>query len=360
MNNTRVQVASPDQPWHDVQVRIIGQGAGAICNVFSQRWIDHPDSAAIDQSKFKLDAAAVAMDFSTARSRSLVPSVVSSSTSAAGQRATNDLQAVGIGRTYAALPKFSLPSSPRYYAFARSGEETAWRLIENGIKNTRRFLYIEDQYFVSRRLRSALVSKLADQTFQFLLVLMQSSASFDWSADITQDEFPYLIAARNEIRTDFAAVDPGRKKWGLFVLKASSDTDRRLWCGSYVHSKTFIFDDECAIVGSANADDRGYTFDSELVACITEDPLGRAAGQRFARDLRVNLWHKHLGVGQQQLVDWPAALNLWKKPPASAMVTDASGLEDSALLGPKPVLRNFTTEDSRWRESIDPDADLLP
>jgi phosphatidylserine/phosphatidylglycerophosphate/cardiolipin synthase-like enzyme len=86
---------------------------------------------------------------------------------------------------------------------------------------------------------------------------------------------------------------------------------RQQWCGSSVHSNTLIFDDECAVIGTVNDDDRGYTFDTEIVACITDDPLGRAGGQRFARDLRVNLWHKRLAVPHARLSDWNAAMKFW-------------------------------------------------
>jgi hypothetical protein len=55
-----------------------------------------------------------------------------------------------------------------------------------------------------------------------------------------------------------------------------------------------------------------------------------------------------------------AVLNYWKNPPPGAMVFDNSALEDSPLLGPKAILKDFPAADRLWREDIDPDADLLP
>jgi phosphatidylserine/phosphatidylglycerophosphate/cardiolipin synthase-like enzyme len=98
-------------------------------------------------------------------------------------------------------------------------------------------------------------------------------------------------------------------KSGFGLRQPATDPQRQQWSGSYVHSKTHVYDDECAIIGSANADDRGYTFDSEIVACITEDPSGRMARtSHFARDLRIALWHKHLGVSHAKLADWAKGL----------------------------------------------------
>jgi phosphatidylserine/phosphatidylglycerophosphate/cardiolipin synthase-like enzyme len=213
---------------------------------------------------------------------------------------------------------------------------------------------------VSRRLKSALLKKLSSSEFQFLLILMQASASLEKSNDKERSEFPFLVSARNEFREDFTKIDPRRRKWRMFSLKASSDGERQRWCGKYVHSKTMIVDDECAIIGSANADDRGYTFDTEIVASIADDPLGRAAGDRFARDLRVNLWQRHLGVPHAKLENWSDGLRSWLTPPGSAMIVPDSDMENSPLLGSKAVLRNIPQADQEWRETIDPDADALP
>ncbi len=65
-----------------------------------------------------------------------------------------------------------------------------------------------------------------------------------------------------------------------------------------------IIDDDFAVIGLANADDRGYTHDTEIVVGVTDDPTGRPARQKFALNLRLNLWHKHLGLPQRDLFNW--------------------------------------------------------
>ena len=356
INNSRVNVSHGGQePLHDVHVRVTGLAANALLRVFSQRWLDHPDTAALDSTRFGQSRQEVNNEFNNILGTPPPKQPIATSIDAS-MRSASLSKAVSIGRTYANLEKFN---KNELYSFAPYGEETAWKLIENGVRNARKTIYIEDQYFVGRRIKKALLAKLADPQFQYLLILTEKSSTFEHDPDLLKNEFPFLIAARNEIRSDFASVDPGQKKWTICFLKASSDAARQEWCGSYVHSKTMIFDDECAVIGTANADDRGYSFDTEIVSCITDDVFGRASGQLFARDLRLNLWHKHLGLPQSKLIDWSAAFNFWKKPPSSAMVLDGTSLEDSPLLGPRPILRNISWANRLWQQSIDPDADLL-
>ena len=344
-------------------MRITGPAAVDVLKVFRERWLDHPDSPALDARKFQLSRAQVEQDFNTMAAAVSNPvTTCTEPSNKSPQSYYKDCQ-VCIGRTYANLQKFSTPPNTAAYTFINppGGEETAWQLIAKGIQAAQRFIYIEDQYFVSRRLKAQLISKLREPLFEFLLILTQNSASFEWDANnFKNNEFPYLIPARNDIRAAFKAVNPRMDKWGLYYLKPSNDPDRAKWCGSYVHSKTLIFDDEYAIVGTANADDRGYTFDTEVVASITDDALGRPDRRPFARDLRIKLWHKHLGVPHAQVADRKAGLNLWKNPPPTAMVVDASAPEFSPLMGGVKVLSDDSNVERLWRESLDPDADLLP
>jgi len=72
------------------------------------------------------------------------------------------------------------------------------------------------------------------------------------------------------------------------------------------------------------------------------------SGQRFVRDLRVNLWHKHLAVPRARLTTWEAGLKIWQKPPPEAMVFDNSALEFSPLLASRGLLRDDPVADRRW------------
>ena len=74
----------------------------------------------------------------------------------------------------------------------------------------------------------------------------------------------------------------------------------------YVHSKLMIVDDAIAIIGSANCNDRSLNGngDTELASVIVDNdvkPMDLGNGtvvntRKFARELRVALWEKHLGL----------------------------------------------------------------
>jgi phospholipase D1/2 len=75
----------------------------------------------------------------------------------------------------------------------------------------------------------------------------------------------------------------------------------------YVHSKLLIVDDAVAIIGSANINDRSLNGngDTELAAVVVDAASGtmtdvgqdiKIITRKFARDLRISLWKKHLGM----------------------------------------------------------------
>jgi len=257
---------------------------------------------------------------------------------------------VAVGRTFANITK---SGGPVAFGFAPNGDYSAWALIESGIKQATRWIYLEDQYLVSRMARKALLDKFKDPGFEFLLMVMNGSAA-------AASDFKYLVTARNEFRRDLAAADPGKKRWGMYTLKQPADPERQKWCGTYVHSKTWVFDDGYVVAGSANCDSRGYTHDTEVVAGISDmNMLDVYLGESFATDLRTRLWRKHLGLPHAYLRDWDKAIKYWKKPPASAMIEDASGLEpDYDLLPPSnfPSAADAAGVEILWTKLIDPDS----
>ncbi|HEF1899652.1 phospholipase D-like domain-containing protein [Bacillus cereus] len=352
LNNTRVDVGGM-APLHDVHIRLNGPSAAQALSVFRDRWMDHPSTPALDTAKFQMTPEAVRQDFSrvaASQSRDMDTNIDSEG------KVNRRRMLVSIGRTFPNLSKFKPGDSYKF----KSPDQSAWQLVMNGITNAREYIYVEDQYLVSRRVKDLLVAKLKEPNFKFLLILMSNSYHFENSDEINKCEFPYLIGVRNEFRTDLAKVDPGRKKWRMFCLKETKDPGRRAWCGDFVHSKLWIIDDEYVAVGSANCDDRGYTYDTEIMAGITEEPIERAAGGMFARDLRIALWRKHLGLPHAQFVNIATGLRHWLNPPPSAMVYDSSDLEVSPLLnGTKGLTRENTNANFAWTHLFDPDADKL-
>jgi phosphatidylserine/phosphatidylglycerophosphate/cardiolipin synthase-like enzyme len=360
-------VGDVNNPLHDVHVRVAGEAGLHLLKVFSDRWLDlGPATAEPDQRVFGTSRQQVKTDFARLKAP---PAATARTLPSSTGRPRNGAVAVAVGRTFAPLSAYTAAKAS--YGFAGNGEHTAWDLVEAGISAAREYIYIEDQYFLSTRLRKLLAAKLAEPQFKFLLVLAAPAAVFEQSPELfvtdpnthetsIPNEIPYAIGARNDIKAELATADPARTRWRIFDLVAAPDAERAKACGAYLHSKTMIIDDRYVLTGSCNANDRGYTFDTEIVLGLTDDPGGRAAGQRFARDLRVNLWHKHLGVPHAEVATWARGLPRWLRPPRSAMVRDASGLEDSPMLGPKARLSANSRATFTWRESIDPDAYARP
>ena len=339
------------RPWHDMHIRLAGAAAIECRKVFEDRWLDHPNTASLDQ---KLGASATATE---AQRRAIAfpnPAQLSidnlpSGTMPLSSRRFQRRLHVAIGRTFANLTKMQLAP----YKFAPNGDYGAWALIENGIKQATRWIYVEDQYLVSRMARQLLLDKLRDTSFEYLLMVMNSS-------EAAAADFKFLVTARNEFRRDLLTVDPKKKRWGIYTLKQSTDSERQKWCGSYLHSKTWVFDDGYVINGSANCDNRGYTHDTEVVAGIADSNIiDVRIGDSFAADVRTMLWHKHLGVPHAQLRDFEKGIKFWRSPPPSAMIQDASAYETDKHLTPAsnfPSATEMRNVEIAWTKLIDPDS----
>lgn len=93
---------------------------------------------------------------------------------------------------------------------------------------------------------------------------------------------------------------------------------------SYIHAKMFIVDDEIAIIGSANSNNRGYFNDSEdngEIADLEWEAETSAWGGKWwrldltlAHKLRMDLWSEHLVMPAEALVDGVAAEVHWRNP----------------------------------------------
>lgn len=121
-----------------------------------------------------------------------------------------------------------------------------------------------------------------------------------------------------EYRRDFVqlidrALSPAhRARLGLFQL-TSSPSAPTFGDHTYVHSKSWVFDDEMAVIGTANCNRRSYTFDSEVNAFIFEDDRrDDDTSPTFAQRYRMALWAHHLGVPQSAVADGVASVSLWR------------------------------------------------
>jgi phosphatidylserine/phosphatidylglycerophosphate/cardiolipin synthase-like enzyme len=209
---------------------------------------------------------------------------------------------------------------------------------------------------------------------------------------VAQPEFKKLVilVARSEVLNQFDLYQTWRRRRAFVGLLKSAGLTKVHICHyrvphgavvnsvtpTYLHSKTWIFDDDFCIVSSANCNRRGYTHDSEIGAGIF-DPNPDGDRLNFAHELRIRLWMRHLNptgdssLTRRDLLDPVTASRFWRRPPANALIEDYDEFGDNrtppATSNPSPdrrlpipyqsvtglLLQSF---DDDWNTVIDPDG----
>ena len=146
----------------------------------------------------------------------------------------------------------------------------------------KKFVYVESQYFASRRIAEAICKRLGEPDGPEFVVVNPMSAD-GWL------EEKVMGAARAELLRAVGKSDKhGRFRIYTPVTEGGEDI--------YVHAKIMIVDDRMLRVGSANLNNRSMGLDSECDLMIDADaPANRGAGREIAR-LRCDLMAEHLGV----------------------------------------------------------------
>jgi len=281
--------AGSGQPHHDDHCRIVGPSAWDLLQTFIKRWRHHPDGAKIDSGP-KGGLRGV---------REPVPGPIVAP--ARIDAPFGESTSVIIARTF--TPTHKVPGI--------GPERDIKALLLAAVANAQRFIYLEDQYLVDLDMATAL--NRAMPRLQHLTILILGSAIND-------------MPLGREYRRDFvdrltAGLSPvNAGKIGVFQL-STSQVKPVFGPHTYVHSKSWVFDDELAVIGSANCNRRGYQHDSEVDAFIFDDAPLRS-NLTFAKQYRMRLWKEHLGVPARDVVDGVASAALWRAPirPATARV----------------------------------------
>lgn len=380
----------------DVQCRIEGPAALALLNIFVERWNDQdrakigqakrdaleakteaiqklqveieqakikvPDSGWVDpdepfQHQSEVDALTQKLAEERAKLDPLVklaeqdlrgdalytrsfPRALANERSLPGER-----HKVQIARTYGnvkAIDKRGHVVRPEY-RFSPKGEKTVQQQVLNAIRQARRFIYIEDQYFSGTPdLHDAIAEALP--RIRHLTMLMPHESVSDQGKDkvFVTDQGPYRT---QQFLKGLLELD--RARVHAFCVKPS-------WNFKYVHSKLYIIDDEIAIIGSANCSRRSFTHDSEVMAAICDEPADIACGYNFAHRLRIALWAYHIfnttgddakaDAVYAELADGVASVVHWLNLPAD---THLIPYNESAP-------RNHSGTDFAWDNLVDP------
>jgi phosphatidylserine/phosphatidylglycerophosphate/cardiolipin synthase-like enzyme len=279
-------------PFHDVHCRARGPAAWDILQVFVERWSDFVRSSAGDP------------DVRRERGRLLGKDVSLDSQPRPGRLHVCVARTYGNPQAHGGLCSWApsataLEKSP--YAFAPSGETSVAKLFFRAIQAARRFIYIEDQYFVHAEAADALAHAIPN--LAHVTVLFPHSSLTD---------LPHIWEHRKQVITKLRQA--GGDKARFFVRAPYGSFVPH----SYVHAKAWIFDDEFAIIGTANVNRRSWTHDSEIDVGIFDESTNEHASYAFAHRLRIRLWSEHLNMpgpgGFAQLADGVASSVHWAMP----------------------------------------------
>ena len=320
----RVAIPAPKPegaPLHDVHCRVRGPAAFEFVKLFAEKWNHHPAGKKFNATKGEL----------------IIPPVPHQ----AGDHV------VQVTRTYKA----------GVYDFCPRGDHSAARMIGHAIRNARRFIYTECQYFTGApALTEALIAALPN--IEHLTILLTH-----WELS----DLPFVNSRRRRFLRALTANPEHAHKVRFFTLQPEGNTlsfQKGLERHTYVHSKVWIIDDEFAVIGSVNSNQRSWMHDSEVAAGIYDASADGSNRAPLPHSLRIELWQEHLNMrtpeGAAELRDGVAGAAHWLQPPKGARVRpydmnerNQRGENDQGL--PFPFPRFLADSDLVWNNIFDPD-----
>ncbi len=238
---------APYAPFHDVQMMVSGDAAGALGDLARSRWLK-----ATGRRLPKPVRRAVEELWPP----DLVPDVRECS--------------VGIMRT-----------QPRYDGHEETREiEQAYL---NAIKRARRSIYIESQYFTAQTIGRALAARLSEHDGPDVVLVLRQSCD-GWLERRTMDSLRAHLLHEVELADHY-----GRLRVYAPTVPGEQGAEPVA-----VHSKLLIVDDDFATVGSANVSNRSMGFDTECNLAI--ESCGDERMQTAIAAFRNGLLAEHLGV----------------------------------------------------------------
>lgn len=346
INNDRITVVKKGlgQPLHDVHTEIRGPAVQAFVEQFIYRWVQHPDTAELEKRPGKRPLLAM--------SRPLPASQMLD------------------GRVHVrALETYNIVQSSRvsFRTFRRPGckqQRTVRDALVAAFQTAERFIYIEDQYLVNLHAAAELAKALQRNAQLYVLCVIAASEISD-------------LPQKWRRRADFIKLIQNAgvgDRLHVYHL-VDRDTEQVDGTHTYVHAKMSLVDDEVAIIGSPNMNERGWSSDNESAVAILDPENTGPNGRSIVKDLRIRLWCEHLGCDASQVDDpsWSNVKAVWETfaPPSKARPYILNAGQDSdistvaidtlaTLMNPSPeehAALALLDEDALWRRAIDPYID---
>lgn len=312
----------PHAPFHDVQMMVAGDAAASLGAVARDRWFrctgeriappapDRPARFTLPRLRRR---AAVATTLPASWARAWSPDV------------TPDFENVDV-----AIARTEPPFNGR--PLVREVE----KLHVDSFKKAKKHIYIENQYFTSQVVASAIADRLREKDAPEMVVVQPRECS-GWLEAST------MGVLRRRLMEGLRAADHGDRV-RLFYPHISSTSslpgeepceEKRV----NVHAKVTIIDDTFLRVGSANLSNRSMGFDSECDLAIEAKPDDLVT-QRAIAAVRERLLGEHLGVA-------PEAVRA-----ACAQHGFVAGVESLREQNPAKTLHVLDVDKPTWLEPI--------
>eukprot|EP01124_Arcella_intermedia_P031282 TRINITY_DN7024_c0_g2_i1.p1 TRINITY_DN7024_c0_g2~~TRINITY_DN7024_c0_g2_i1.p1 ORF type:complete len:446 (-),score=107.75 TRINITY_DN7024_c0_g2_i1:67-1236(-) len=290
--------------WHDVHVKLRGAPARDVAINFIERW---------NFSKLSLERITVPIQ--TPKTTPLKPHL--------GTQSVQVLRSLG---------NWHLAN------YTKGSEKSIYEAYLHYISTAEKFIYIENQYFISSLAGNEVKNEIAkailerikkaieeNAKFKIIIILpVHPEGTFKDDAGIRYVmnwQYKTINRCKTALLTQLTLMYPNLKNLDEYISfnalrKAQYLATAQTFVTEqiYVHTKLMIVDDRVVIVGSANINDRSMEGerDSEIAVVIEDsnviqstmggDPFVVA---EFAHNLRKKLWREHLGIQESpyQLVD---------------------------------------------------------
>lgn len=162
-------------------------------------------------------------------------------------------------------------------------------LFLDQIRQAANFIYIENQYFTSRKIADAIALRLEEPDPPEIVLVMPKTAD-GWLEQKTMDSARAKIVSAIRAKKDAS-------KFAIFTPVNEANED------IYVHAKIMIIDDKILRVGSANLNNRSLGLDSECDLIIDNRETDDQAITEQIAAIRFSLIAEHCGVAEQLAAD---------------------------------------------------------
>uniref|UniRef100_A0A8C3KWF9 Phospholipase n=1 Tax=Chrysolophus pictus TaxID=9089 RepID=A0A8C3KWF9_CHRPC len=293
---------TPRMPWHDISSVVHGKAARDVARHFIQRW----NFTKIMKPKYR----SLSYPF-------LLPK---------SQQTANELKYQVPDAVHATVQV--IRSAADWSAGIKYHEESIHTAYVNVIENSKHYIYIENQFFISCADDKVVWNKIGDAIAQRILKAHRENKRYrvyvvipllpGFEGDISTGggnalqaimHFNYRTMCRGENSILSQLKSEGKNKWINYIsfcgLRTYAELEGKLVTELiYVHSKLLIADDNTVIIGSANINDRSMLGkrDSEVAIIVQDtetvpsvmDGEEYSAG-RFAQSLRLRCFRVVLG-----------------------------------------------------------------